>query len=143
MPPTDVIICLQELLLRAVLLGQLMPGQSEPVQLPDLSFFQRESVIFLAKENLAGPVSLGNGEKPLRTLPVDEVKTLACEQGNIPYLQFLEPEVTDSEVGLTLVAMIAPQDPKSQALGLSGVHVIFAKTDSGWEVQESPVYSAF
>lgn len=143
MPPTDVILCLQELLLRAVLLGNLLPGQSEPVQLPDLSFFQREPVIYLAEENLAGSVSLTYEEKPLRTLTVDEIRILAGEQGNIPFLQFLEPEATDTVVGLTLVAMIASQEPERQALGLSGVHVIFAKTESGWEVQESPVYSAF
>ena len=142
-PTQDVILSLQELLLRAVLLGHLIPGQSEPDHLPDLSFFQREPQIYLAKENLAGPVSLTGLKKPLRILTADEVKALACKQGNIPYLQFLEPEVTDDEVRLTLTAMIAPQDPKNQALGLSGVHVIFTKTDTGWEMKEDPVYSAF
>jgi hypothetical protein len=143
MPPIDVILSLQELLLRAVLMGHLMPGQNEPVRLPDISFFQREPVVYLAKENLAGPVSLTDLEKPLRTLTVDEVKSLAHQQGNIPYLQFLEPEVTDDEVRLTLVAMIASQDPKNQALGLSGVHVIFVNVGAGWEIKEDPVYSAF
>ena len=142
-PTQDVILSLQELLLRAVLQGQLIPGQSEPVHLPDLSFFQQEPQIYLAIENLAGLVSLTGLKKPLRVLTTGEVKALACKQGNIPYLQFLEPEVTDDEVRLTLTAMIAPQDPKNQALGLSGVNVTFTRAGTGWEMKEDPVYTAF
>lgn len=143
MPPTDVILNLQELLLRAVLLGQLLPGQSESVRLPDLSFVLREPVIYLAEENLAGSVTLTDLAKPLRTLTVDEVNTLARQHGDIPYLYFLAPEAKDDEVRLTLVARIAAQDPNKQPLGLSGVHVIFVHIETGWKVMEDPVYSAF
>ncbi len=143
MPTTDIVLDLQVLLLRAVLLAQPLPGQNEPVQLPDWPFFQPEPVIYLAQENLAGPLSLTDLQKPVSTVSVDEIKALAHGQDNVPFLKFLEPDVNGDEVGLTLVAMIAPKDVNNRVLGLGGVHVVFAKTAAGWEVKDSPVYSAF
>ena len=143
MPPTGVLLEFQELLLRAVLLGQLLPGQTEPVRLPDLSFVLREPVIYLLDEHLAGSVTLSDLAKPLRTLTVEEVTTLARRQGDIPYLHFLAPEATEDEVRLTLVARIVAQDPNKRALGLSGVQVTFVHRETGWTVAADPVYSAF
>ena len=56
----EVLLHLQELLLQAVLLSQPLPGQSKPVRMPDLSFVMRHEVIYVAQENLAGPVKLKN-----------------------------------------------------------------------------------
>ena len=143
MPATEVILALQELLLRAVLLSQTLPGHATPLQLPDLSFILRQPEIYLADENLAGDLSATDLGKPLCILTELQVKQRARQQGDTAYLQFLESKAKNGEVRLTLAAKIAAKDPDKHPLGLSSVQVIFHKTGSGWEAVESPVYSAF
>ena len=138
----EVLLHLQELLLQAVLLSQPLPGQSKPVRMPDLSFVMRHEVIYVAQENLAGPVKLKNPPKPLRILSIDALRALARQQGDIVYLHFQPAVATDGEVRLTLEGSIAAQDSSKQSMGLSSVHVRFVKVANTWKAVDDPVYSA-
>lgn len=143
MPATSELVFLQELLLRAVLLGQVLPGLDSPVNLPDLDFIVREPAIFVAEENLAGRLSAEGLGKPLRILAEAELKNRAQQRGDTAYLRFAEPVVEDGRVRVTMAAHIAPQDPERQVLGLSSVGVLFGQSEDGWEVLEGPLYTAF
>ena len=139
----NVIAELQELLLRAVLLGHSLPGVPGPVQLPDLDFVLREPVIYIVEQNVAGPLSVAGLAQPLEIVAEEKIKERALRHGDTAYLQFLAPETKNGSVGLSLVAKMAARDSNRQPLGLSGVHVVFVRKEAGWEVVEDPIYSAF
>jgi hypothetical protein len=142
MPSKKVLLQLQETLLKAVLLGQSLPGATRPIRFPDLSFLVRQPTIFLVDKNLSGPISLAESSQPIRILTLAALSQECQKYGDITYLQFQPPEVMDETVRLTLEARIATRDPNQPKLGLSNIHVKFAKVGDEWQVVDEPVYSA-
>ena len=137
-----VLLQLQETLLKAVLLSKPLPGHTQPIRFPDLSFVMRQSIIFLVDANLSGPILIEETPRPIRILSIETLLQESQEHGNITYLQFQPPEVIDDKVRLTLEARIATSDPNQQKLGLSNIHVKFLKIGDEWKVVDEPVYSA-
>lgn len=142
MPSDSEVLHLQEMLLEAVVLGKALPGQSQPIRFPDLSFVMRQIVVFLSNENLSGQMLLRELQKPIRILPVDAIFQEAHNSGDITYLQFQPPEVMNDAVHLTLEAKIATRNPNQQTLGLSSIHVKFLKVAEEWKLLDEPIYSA-
>ena len=133
----QVILQLQEMMLRAVLLGQPLPGANQPLRLPDLEFVTRHPYIYLLD-----PVLLNDSPKPLRIVSLETLRQEAQEMGNIVYLQFHVGEVSDSSVNLRLEARIATGDANQHELGLSSVSVKFSKVGDEWQMVEPPISSA-
>ena len=133
---------LQNLLLLAVLLGTPLPGSTQPVRLPDLTFVLGQPSIILLDQNLSKPISLGGAPKPLRVMSVDELRKHAEQQGDTAYLMFEQPEQEGGDVRMTLSARIATREPTSQALGLSSIRVQFRKVGGEWRLVDEPIYSA-
>jgi hypothetical protein len=142
MPPNKDLSQLQEMLLKAVLLGHPLPGHTPPIKFPDLSFIVRQPTIFLLDTNLSGPVLIEESLKPIRILSIKALLQESQKHGDITYLQFQPPEVMDDAVRLTLEARIATRDPNQQKLGLSSIHIKFLKVADEWKVVDEPVYSA-
>ena len=134
---------LQELLLRAILVGGTLPGHPEPIDFPDLHLLMRKPEIYLAQENLADEVALDELGKPLLIMSMPDLENLARQRGNTPYLAFLPPVESENEVQLTLVARIAPQAASTEPLGLGGVQITFSDSQGAWAVSKEPVYVAF
>ncbi len=137
-----ILLQLQEMLLKAVLLGQSLPGHTQPIRFPDLSFILRQPIIFLLDTNLSGPIFIREFPSPIRILSVEALLQESQTHGDITYLQFQPPEVTDDAVRLTLEARIATRDPNQSKLGLSNISVKFLKVADEWKVVDEPIYSA-
>lgn len=133
---------LQELIVKAILLGQSLPGCTQAIRFPDLSFILNQPIIFLVDENLFGYIAIEESPRPIRILSVEDLRQECQNRGDIAYLQFQPSEVRDDEVQVTLVARIATSDPNKQTLGLSDIHVKFVKVADEWKVMEEPVFSA-
>src|SRR5215207_9189274 len=133
MSSNQVLMQLQEMLLRAVLLGQPLPGYDQPVKLPDLEFITRQPDIYLVDQNLAGPITLPESPKPLQIVSIETLKQKA-QKGNIAYLQFHVTEATDSLIRLRLEARIATGELNRGELGLSSIDVTFSKAGNEWRV---------
>jgi hypothetical protein len=142
MPSKRVLLKLQETLLKAVLLGHPLPGNTQPVRFPDLAFVVRQPAVFLLDSNLSGPILIKESPRAIRILSTEALLQESQKHGEITYLQFQAPEVMDDAVRLTLEARIATRDPNQQKLGLSNIHVKFSKIADEWKVLEEPVYSA-
>jgi hypothetical protein len=130
---------LQEMLLRAVLLGQPLPGYDQPVRIPDLEFITRQPDIYLVDQNLAGPITLPDAPKPLRIVSAETLQQEAQIKGNIAYLQFHVTEAADSSIRLRLETRIATAEPNRGELGLSSIDVTFSKVGNEWRVVDAPI----
>ena len=133
---------LQEILLKAILLSQPLPGSEKPIRLPDLGFFLNQPSIKLMNENMAESISKMGFPKSLELISRSAAIKDAHAHGDIAYLYFHPAEVRDNEVELTLAGRIIPQDPRNGELGLSSIRVKFRKTNGQWLAVEEPIYSA-
>ncbi len=142
MPSEKILLQLQNMLLKAVLLGHALPGSSNPVRFPDLLFIKRQSVIFLLDKNLSGPILIEELSRPIHVLSEAALFQESLKSGDVTFLQFQSPEDSGDEVTLTLDARIATQDIHQQTLGLSTISVTFFQGADGWRLKEEPLYSA-
>jgi hypothetical protein len=133
---------IQELLLRAVLLGTLLPGAKQPIQLPDLHFILRQPIIILLDKHLSKPISLVGTPKPLRVMSPGELRQYTEREGDTAYLEFGPIELEGDYVRVTLAARITTRDPARRPLGLSSVHVRFRRANMEWRLLGEPAYSA-
>lgn len=141
-PSSKELLSLQELIVKAILLGQPLPGRTQPIRFPDLSFIVSQQSIFLVDENLFGQISLDKSPRPIRIISVEDLRQESQYRGDIAYLRFQPPEVSDDEVQMTIEAKIATRDPNKLTLGLSNFQVKFVKVEGEWKVVEDPVFSA-
>ena len=130
---------LQEMLLKAALLNQPLPGGSRQIHLSDLSFILRHPYIYLSDENLAGKISVEGLQKPLRVMTREELREAATAEGDVAYLHFQPPEEMDGALRLTLEGKLATQDQSQHPLGLSSIQVKFRKVDDNWESVDEPI----
>jgi hypothetical protein len=130
---TEVIKQLQETLLTAVLMHKPLPGSDQPLNFPDFSFIERQPVIYVVNENLAGPISIEGLPKPLHILSRDDLQQEARKHGDLTYFYFHPLAKENSAVRLTLEAKLIPQNPEHYALGLGGIQVTFHEVDGRWE----------
>jgi hypothetical protein len=138
-PPRKTVAHLQEVLLKAALLNQPLPGGGRPVRLSDLSFILRHQFIYVSDVNLAGEISDEGLPKPLRTVSKEEVQKLARDEGDLAYLQFRPAEeLEDGVIRLTLEGRLATQDPGQHPMGLSSIQVKFRKVGDLWESTDEP-----
>jgi hypothetical protein len=143
MPSRDEVRYLQELLMRAVITGQSLPGMNRPLRFPDLGFIMRQSAIYLSDENLGGPISLEGSPLPLRILSRESlVKEARARNQDIAYLAVSYRALDENMLQLTLEGRITPHDSKQPQLGLSSVHLVFRKVAGKWEVVGEPSFSA-
>jgi hypothetical protein len=133
MPPGKTIARLQEMLLKAALLNQPLPGSSRPPHLPDLAFILRHPHIYLSDENLAGKISVEGLQKPLSIMSQEDLKKEVRAQGDVAYLHFRPPEEVDGAIRLTLEGKLIMQDPNQHPMGLSSIQVKFRKVGEQWE----------
>jgi hypothetical protein len=130
---------LQELLLKAILLGQKLPGLDRSIQFPDLPFLLQESTITLIDENLKNSISFAEVPIPIRILSQQALLEEAHTQGDIAYLRFQPSEIEGDTVRLTLEAKVYPHDPNQSVLGLSGIQVTFQRVSGNWQVFREPI----
>lgn len=142
MASNEVLLKLQESMVKAVLLGQPLPGHDQPIRIPDLEFLTRQEFIYLADSSLASGFDLQGLPKPLKIMPAETLRQEAQQRGDIAYLQFHVNEATDTAVNLRLETRIASSDPQRGELGLSSVQVKFSKQGDEWKAGDAPLYSA-
>jgi hypothetical protein len=142
LPSDEVLRQLQETLLKAVLLSQPLPGSSQPIVFPDLSFIQHQPTIIVLDENLAGPMLIEEVPTPIRRLRRETLRQEASTQGDITYLSFRPSTLEGNAVQLTLEAKIAPRNLKQRVLGLSGIQAKFEEFEGHWEVVDEPIFFA-
>ena len=142
MAANEIILKLQESLVKAVLLGQPLPGYDQPIKLPDMEFVTRGPFIYLIDTNLAGVFDLQGLPKPLKIVSLETLREETQQRGEVTYLQFHVNEASESVIELRLEARIASSDPQRGELGLSSVQVKFSKQGDEWKATESPLYSA-
>ena len=130
---------LQESLLKAILLGHSLPGETATVSMPDLQFVTAGNSILLLDENLVGPISIGASEKPLRIVGRQALQSSAGDK-QAAYLRFQSVEVGQDTVQMALEARMQATATGAE-LGLSTVRVEFRKAGDGW-VAGSPTFSA-
>jgi len=133
---------LQKAVLEAVLLGKPLPGSTQPIKLPDLTFILRQDNVYLAKENLEGRITITGAPKPVQIVPIETLRQKAEKQGDIAYLQFRPPAIKAGTVHLALEGKIASADPNRKPYGLSTVTLSFQKIGQNWELMTQPVYLA-
>jgi hypothetical protein len=139
---SDDLLELQRTVLKAVLLRQPLPGNSEPVRFPDLSFVLRHPVIFLVDENLAGPISIEAAPEPISVVSMEQLLQEVPKYGDVAYLRFQPAGLNGDTVSLTLEAKIATSEQNKKMLGLSSIHVTFSRVGNAWKVIDDPVYSS-
>src|SRR5262245_28525417 len=105
--PEKVLAHLQEMVLQAVLSGKPLPGGSTPLRFPDLSQIVNQPKIVVARENLAGNISVKNSPKPVSILSSKALRAEVGDQGEIAYLRFEVPTVSTNQIELTLEARVA------------------------------------
>ena len=133
---------LQETVLKAVLLGEKLPGSEQTARLPDKAFILRHPNVYVSDENLAGQFSLEGLSKPIRIVSTKTLQREAQDKTEIAYLKFSAPEVKGDAVALTLEGKIVSADPSRVPLGLSSIHFTFKKVGDKWESVAQPYYSA-
>ena len=141
-PPDEALGQLQEMLLRAVLSRDFLPGGRQLVEMPDLSWVLREPTVLLSNENLAGSLLLEELPVPIRITSPEDIVEEARASGDIAYLRFHPAQEEGEVVRLTLEARIVPKDPGLHALGLSGIQANFRQDDGGWQTIDEPLYFA-
>jgi len=129
---------LQPLLLRAILLGEPLPGSGQSLSVPDLRFVLRQPAILLSSENLAGSVSLEGLPKPLHVLSAEELTEESRKQGEVAYLRFQPAKQKADTVQLTIEARLATADTERTPLGLGGTQVVFQRVGDEWTVATPP-----
>jgi hypothetical protein len=132
---------LQRLLLGAVLRGDMLPGASEPLRFPDLSFVLEQPEIVVVDENLAGVPELDDPPKPIRVVSPDALEAERPE-GDLVYLRFGPPDERDDGVRITLEARIRSGRESRPAMGLGGVLARFERVGSSWQLAEPPLFVA-
>ncbi|MDQ3654312.1 MAG: hypothetical protein M3457_04440, partial [Chloroflexota bacterium] len=110
---------LQRMLLTAVLQGEPLPGGSHPVELPDLAFVQKDGVVRVSTENVAGSLTIEAGPLPIRVLSPESLREEACARGDVTYLAFQPAAREEARIRLTIEGRIATCDPGRHPLGLS------------------------
>lgn len=127
----------QELLLRAVLRGEMLPGSRDLTAFPDLRFVMDQPEIVLSDENLAGRLGVEDAPRPVRVAPRSELLERGGQEDRV-YLRFGPPQSTGDTVMITLEARIVSGDPGRHALGLGGIQVRFQRVGSSWQVVQPP-----
>jgi hypothetical protein len=135
--PSGVLQRLQSGTVRALLGLAPLPGGG-PVHFPDLPFLLRQPWIPLLDENLAGPISLGEGNVQLRVVSPEQLREELGRSGELSYLRFAPPAGTAREVRLTLEVRAARPGAAGPALGLGGLVVTFTEQDGAWRVTGAP-----
>jgi hypothetical protein len=131
--PESELLHLAEMMLRAIVSGEPLPGCDQPIRFPDLAFVLNQPNVMVVNENILGfPTNL-NLSKPVQIVSRQSLLRQAGELGDIYYLHFRRPQIKGDTVQLTLEAKIAPRDPHQPLLGLSGLQVTFKKVDGKWQ----------
>ena len=145
MPDDETLRHLQMLLLRAILLGEPLPGSGQSLSVPDLRFVLRQPAIPLSSENFAGSVenfagsvSIEGLPKPLHVLSPEELIEESREQGEVAYLRFQPAKQNADTVQLTIEARLATADTERAPLGLGGTQVVFQRVEDEWTVATPP-----
>jgi hypothetical protein len=142
MTSNEVLLNLQQSMVKAVLLGQPLPGHDQPIRLADLEFVTRQPFIYLVDTNLASGFDLQGLPKPLKIASPETLRQEAQQGAEIAYLQFHVNEASESVIDLRLETRIASSDSQRGELGLSSVQVKFSKQGDEWKAGDSPLYSA-
>ena len=131
---------MQETLLRAVLLGEPLPGTSVGLAMPDLQFVTGGDSVRLLNENLHGPLSVPESPKPLQMVNRSDLSRgpEAASQG--AYFRFAQSVVNENTVRITLEARMPPNASGTE-LGLSNVQIEFVRSGDRW-IAGGTVFSA-
>ena len=135
LPAGKTLARLQEMLLKAALLNEPLPGSSRPLHLPDLQFILRHPHIYLSDENLAGKISVEGLPKPLRIMSQEDLQKAARTEADVAYLHFQPPDAVEDTVRLTLEGKLITQDPNQHPMGLSSIQVKFRKVGNRWDAE--------
>ena len=138
LPDDETLRHLQTLLLRAILLGEPLPGSGQSLSVPDLRFVLRQPAILLSSENFAGSVSIEGLPKPLHVLSPEELIEESRQQGEVAYLRFQPAQQNADTVQLTIEARLATADTERAPLGLGGTQVVFQRVGEEWTVATPP-----
>ena len=131
-PPKRELARIQQMVLRAALLGEPMPDGGS-VRLSDQAFILRHPEIYLLDENLAGTISIEGLPKPVRVLSRQDIRREVKAQGDVAYLTFRPPQpADDGGVWLTLEGKLETSDSNRQSMGLSSVQVELREVNGRW-----------
>lgn len=131
---------LQELLLRATLRGEPLPGGHEPLRFPDLGFVLSQPEILVLDENLARPPEVEDAPKPVRVVGSEALEA-ERPQDDVAYLRFGPAEEVNGGVRINLEARIRSREGR-QALGLGGLQARFQRRGQDWQLVEPPQFFA-
>lgn len=118
--------------LQAIVARDLLAGR---IPFPDIAFLQRQPLVFVDEENVAGKMSV----KGARVLPRASILEEAQAQGEVAYLHFQPPVVRGDEVALTLQGKLAAKD---RSAGLSTVQVTYRRVGDRWQRVSDPGLSS-
>lgn len=134
--PEDVLGQLQGAMLQAILTSSALPGQSRPLDLPDLPQLLNQPAVILSSENLGGPIHLQDPTKPVYILTEEAIQERAQDEGSLLYLQFQPPQSMADGILLTLAIQVAQGQRGLPSLGMSGLQVTFQRKGKGWQATD-------
>ncbi len=134
--PEDVLGQMQGEMLQAILTGSPLPGQSHPLDLPDLAQLLDQPAVILSTENLGGPIYIQDATRPVYILSEEAIQERVRSEGRFLYLRFEPPQDMSGDVLLTLAIQIAQGERGLPRLGMSGLQVTFQQTDTGWQATD-------
>lgn len=122
---------LQQAAVEAIVRGELPDGTPIP-SFPDLNYVYEAEEVIVGRRNLAGTIEAAD-----RVLDHDQVAELATERGEVPFLEFGEPEVTEEVVRLAVDVCLG--FPDVEPLRLGALVFAFRRGPAGdWEPAEPP-----
>lgn len=127
---------MQGAMLQAILTGSPLPGQSRPLDLPDLPQLLNQPAVILSSENLGGPIHLQDPTKPVYILSEEVIQERAQDEGRLLYLQFQPPQSVADGILLTLAIQVAQGQRGLPSLGMSGLQVTFQRKGKGWQATD-------
>ncbi|HSN77644.1 MAG TPA: hypothetical protein VL334_21430 [Anaerolineae bacterium] len=134
--PEDVLGQLQGAMLQGILTSSPLPGQSRPLDLPDLPELLNQPAVILSTENLGGPIHLQDPTKPVYILSEEAIQVRAQDEGSFLYLQFQPPQSVAGGVLLTVAIQVAQGERGLPSLGMSGLQVTFQRKGTGWQATD-------
>lgn len=121
----------QQLVVRAFRVGELEDGTSLP-HFPDMNYVLEADELVVSARGLAGSMAEAD-----RVLDPEELSRLAGERGELPFLEFREPEITDDVLRIAVDICLGFADLEPLRLGA----VVFAfrrEAGGGWSTAEPP-----
>jgi hypothetical protein len=129
---------LQEIVLKAAILGQRLPGLQKPIIIPFSRLFRHDAAHPLLLDNLSPALNLNNVPEVLRPMSAAEYLSRAPRNPGDWYLMFQPPDISPSRIRLVISALRGEPGSKPPPVEIGNLQAEFHFSGGRWEAVTMP-----